>query len=728
MKNLNIFFIFIIFFLISNTHAFPVWGKTPFVFFNENSEKASFETAESLFEKHEYGRAIIQYKKYIKSFPKGYFVDDAIFRIGEIYRLKENYFMAIRHYQLLQESNDKSEWYNEAEYKIALCYLHLEYYENALHYFESSYAKPNDKKRQWEIIYFMGLSFEEMNDNLSAFKKYLQSMEVAPATELKQKSEKKIFEMIQHQMNLNDLILLSETLSVDYPDITGFILFRLSEIYEKKRSYTLYENHLNRFLNSFPNHKLYEESRKKLDIFLAKKAAIKTKIVCILPLTGNAAASGQNILQGIQIAYNLVPDNKKKEIELIIKDSKGNPEIVAAILEEVGTDSSVVAVIGPMFSKTAEKAIQKADIFQLPMISPAASAQGLPDNSQFFFRNALTQELQGKAIAEYAINKLELVRFVVLYSSDLYGTRLKDVFLDQISALGGEVLAGESYTQLQNDFKKQIVRIGGMNDRVLKKKAIETVFKGNEIFLFENEEESIEKDKDEELSTIFLETISQETEAEEPTLKFQNQSRQVKTIEEDDKDDKNSIFKNQMEDKPEQTEDEKIADNIKEEVFFKPLLKANYDAIFIPGYPEKVGLIAPQLAFYNISNVQLLGGNGWNSDEIIELGGKYVNNAIFVDGFFSGSYFPQVQKFNKIYSDFFGEDPDIFAAQAFDAAKIVFDIILKNKISREDVQKALVEVDNFKGVSGETRILPNGDSEKSLFFISIQNNKRIQIN
>ena len=37
------------------------------------------------------------------------------------------------------------------------------------------------------------------------------------------------------------------------------------------------------------------------------KETTKTKIGCILPLSGEAAASGQKILQGIQLAFNLLP-------------------------------------------------------------------------------------------------------------------------------------------------------------------------------------------------------------------------------------------------------------------------------------------------------------------------------------------------------------------------------------------------------------------------------------
>lgn len=693
---------------------------------NQNFETMAFESADNLFKQNEYDQALAQYKNHIKNFPGGYFVDEAIFQIGEIYILRKNYFMAIRYYELLQKTNFKTDLYNESEYKVAVCYLQLGHYKNALHYFESNYSKLGDGRRKWEIVFLMGSTFEGMKDNLSAFKKYFQSMKAAPEAELKQRSETKILEMIQHKLNLDDLIYLAETLPVEYP--LGLVLWRLSEMYESRREYTLYQNYLIRFLNDFPNHEFYKKSKEKLESFLAKSSNIKTKVGCILPLSGEAAASGQKILQGIQLAFSLIPDNKRRDIELIVKDSKGNPEIAAEIVEDLGTDNDVVCIIGPMFSRTAKKAIEKAEIFQIPMISPSASAKGLPGTSQYFFRNSLTQDLQGKAIAEYAVNNLNLNKYILFYSSDSYGIRLKDVFLDQINILGGEILAEKSYAPEEHDFKEQILNIGGMNDEELKKKTLESILEANKNLVLEDgsiieyDETGIYEDKDEAMSTVLVEIIKQK-----------NEERYERTFEESKIITEEGIKEEvQIEDMPEQQIEESRAsddvDNIEEKINFKPFLKVNYDAIFIPGNPDKVGLIAPQLAFYNIENVQLLGGNSWNSDNIIELGGKYVNGAIFVDGFFSGSYLKQVQEFNELYEYFFGEEPGVLSAQAFDAANMVLDIILKTRVDRQVMKKELLKIKNFKGVSGETTILPNGDSEKTLFFISIKRNKRIQVN
>lgn len=734
MKFIKFFFLFMVFCNVCLLSVLPVAAAPPtlIISWKQNLENGSFKAAEILFQSLKYGQALLQYKDYLSNYPKGYFADDAVFQMAEIYKFKKNYFMAVRYYKLLHDTKIKTDLYNDAEFKIAVCYVQLGHYKNALRYLKSIYSKPNDKKRLWEIVFMMGKSLEGMGNSLPAFAKYLQSLQMAPDANLKQKSETQVLEMIQNKLNLENLIYLAENIGPSYP--LGHVLFRLSEIYEVKRDYTLFQKYLDQFLNGFPSHELYKKGREKLDSFIAKSETsnIKTKIGIILPLSGRASENGQKILQGIQLAYNLIPRNKRKNIELVVKDSGGIPENIPAIVEELGADNDVVCVLGPVFSKNAKIAIESARKFKLPMISPYASSNELPGMSPFFFRNALTNEIQGKAIAEYAINNLELMKFVVLFSSDLYGSSLKNIFLDQINILGGEVLASESYTRMQSDFKKQILHIGGMNDKKLKKKALELALEEKEFLLSHDRKfeafgkDRVEQDKEEELSTVMVEIIKEEIEVEENPLNTQEKDNQENTLQ-DVKDNADEEVIIEKRDESEKTHENEKTRNLDKKIMFRPILKVNYDGIFIPGYPDEVGLIAPQLVFYNIENTQLLGGNSWNSDKIIELGGKYVRGAIFVDGFFSGSSLKQVREFNERYQYFFGEAPNILAAQAFDAGKMVFDIILKNRIDREGIKNGLMEVKKFEGVSGETTILPNGDSEKSVFFITIKKNKRIQL-
>ena len=289
------------------------------------------------------------------------------------------------------------------------------------------------------------------------------------------------------------------------------------------------------------------------------------------------------------------------------------------------------------------------------MFSPFAHARGITEQSSYVFRNSLTNEMQGKAIAEYAYYKLGLRTFAVLYPNNPYGQELKDIFITNVLRLGGEIKHVVSYDTAENDFSKEIKQIGGLSD------------------------EEFAKLKKE------METSGEAVAA--PSL-------------------------------PVGTEQEMKPKN--------PNPHVDYEALFIPGYYDKVGLIAPALPFYNINQIALLGANGWNSPKIISIGEKYVEGAVCVDGFFIDSPLFYVKEFVKNYRETFGEDPDILAAQAYDATEIILKA-LNQAGNREELRESLLRVRNFPGVSGTTSITPSGDSEKTLFFLTIRNKKIIQI-
>jgi hypothetical protein len=66
---------------------------------------------------------------------------------------------------------------------------------------------------------------------------------------------------------------------------------------------------------------------------------------------------------------------------------------------------------------------------------------------------------------------------------------------------------------------------------------------------------------------------------------------------------------------------------------------------FIPDAPKKAGLVIPQLAYYDIRDVYLLGTNLWNSKTLLEMSGDYMKSTLIVDGFFAESQSQRVKDF-----------------------------------------------------------------------------------
>ncbi len=151
--------------------------------------------------------------------------------------------------------------------------------------------------------------------------------------------------------------------------------------------------------------------------------------------------------------------------------------------------------------------------------------------------------------------------------------------------------------------------------------------------------------------------------------------------------------------------------------------EAGFDAIFLPGEAREAGLIIPQLVFHGVKNVTMLGTMGWNSPEFLKLVGPHAEGAIFVDGFFLGSPDPLVQNFIREYRKQFQQDPDLFAAQAYDTARLLLETIKQGALTRSEIKAALAATKDFPGVSGHIFEIKNGEAIKKPFFIQVKKGK-----
>lgn len=158
----------------------------------------------------------------------------------------------------------------------------------------------------------------------------------------------------------------------------------------------------------------------------------------------------------------------------------------------------------------------------------------------------------------------------------------------------------------------------------------------------------------------------------------------------------------------------------------KVALELNYDAIFIPGYYDKVRLIVPQLAFYNIEEILLMGGNGWNSRELVESARNFLKTVLFVDGFYVNSENERTVKFVDMFLSTFGQNPTIHSAQSYDVANIFVKLIREGAFNRLDVLNGLRSLKDFPGVSGDTTILPSGDSNKTLVKLTVKEGEIVE--
>lgn len=158
----------------------------------------------------------------------------------------------------------------------------------------------------------------------------------------------------------------------------------------------------------------------------------------------------------------------------------------------------------------------------------------------------------------------------------------------------------------------------------------------------------------------------------------------------------------------------------------KPVI--DFDAIFIPDGPTASGLILPQLAFYDVVGIQLLGTNLWHSHRLIQMAQQFSQGAIMVDGFFAESNSRKVKDFVNMFEETFDEKPGFIEAVAYDTAMILFNLVGRNDIqSRSQVKDEIMNLRNFHGLTGETSFDNTGNAHKKLYFLQIEKDNFIEL-
>jgi branched-chain amino acid transport system substrate-binding protein len=621
-----------------------------------------FLQAEHLFYSGEYISAKPFYHEYLDKNKRGQRRHNALFRLGLIDQKEKSFSTAIRFYQMLLSSNPNILLTHEVNFNMAVCNYELGNLDAAEELFNVLLKISPDKKRKWQVLYFLSqldsrrLNFEE------AVGKLKQIYEQVDDNELSQQALLLAEEMIDN--NFSEMILSSLIHKYRSGFPLDLLLLKKISLYREQGDVDSYESVLMDFLSAFPKHSKSEDLKNVLKE-IKKDNSAKVVVGVVLPLTGKLAATGQKVLQGIQLAYSRLPQKFRQMIYLNVKDSSDALGLDKTLSDLAGNPKAV-GVLGPLLSDEIKRASVVADSFRIPIFSPTASSAGLVESSPYIFRNALTRKIQAQFLAEYSINTLQLRRFVILHPSESFGEELKDEFLKAVEAFGGEIVGIASYDRSQTDFKNQIFELGGIADDDL----IQITRKQ----LLGNQEQ---------------EDFSNSAVLSRPRVDMEHWS----------------------------------GDGIEN---LKISLELGYDAMFIPGVYDKVGLIIPQLAFYNIEKISLLGAKGWNSPELIKMGGKFLKSVYFVDGFFSESHDIRVSSFVNLFEATYGESPSKFSAQAYDAAGIFFKSIMSGADNRLKLRESLIKVKNYPGVTGETSILESGESEKRIFTLTVKRKKIVE--
>jgi branched-chain amino acid transport system substrate-binding protein len=143
--------------------------------------------------------------------------------------------------------------------------------------------------------------------------------------------------------------------------------------------------------------------------------------------------------------------------------------------------------------------------------------------------------------------------------------------------------------------------------------------------------------------------------------------------------------------------------------------------IFVPGYYTEVGLISRQAKEQGLM-VPLLGGDGWDSPELIAIGGKAVEGNFFSNHYTVEDPRTEVQEFIKNYKARFGSMPNGLAASGYDAARVLFEAIKRaGNTEGPKLRDEIAKTKDFAGVTGKITLNENRDAVKSAVVLEVKN-------
>jgi branched-chain amino acid transport system substrate-binding protein len=149
---------------------------------------------------------------------------------------------------------------------------------------------------------------------------------------------------------------------------------------------------------------------------------------------------------------------------------------------------------------------------------------------------------------------------------------------------------------------------------------------------------------------------------------------------------------------------------------------ADPEVVFIPGYYLEAGQLARQAREAGIG-APLVGGDGWDSPRLYEIGGQALAGDFFSTHFSAEDPDPQVQRFVSDYRRLFGMTPDSFAATAYDATRIMLDAAARAAtLDRAAIRDALARTKDFPGVTGTVTFDADRNALKPVVIIRIGDN------
>jgi len=151
---------------------------------------------------------------------------------------------------------------------------------------------------------------------------------------------------------------------------------------------------------------------------------------------------------------------------------------------------------------------------------------------------------------------------------------------------------------------------------------------------------------------------------------------------------------------------------------------AKPEFLYLPNYYASAATILKQAREMGL-NVPAGGGDGWDSPDLVKIGGAAVEGGVFSNHFSKDDLSPKVQTFVSAYTTKYGAAPDALAALAYDAAGLFLDAFkTAGSIKGSDIRDAMKNT-SFSGVAGAYKFDENRDPIKAAVILQIKDGQQV---
>jgi branched-chain amino acid transport system substrate-binding protein len=266
-----------------------------------------------------------------------------------------------------------------------------------------------------------------------------------------------------------------ESLAQKYPSspINREIAVSLARVEYANANYDAAYELLAQYLYRFPEEQETSEARRLLKLAAEKRqpenrtgddAQKPSGIVrpntigAVLPITGPGQMSlfARYFEEGCRMALDNHNQDGNRQVGLKTADTRGSTVGAVKAVRKLALEDGSIALIGAVFTMPTITASIEANAWRVPLLSPVVSEDDLLEIGPWIFETKVPWEVEVVAIADAAVTRLLHERIAVVSPDAGRYRDAADLFSDEVTRLGAEVVEEIRYEQGATDFREQL--------------------------------------------------------------------------------------------------------------------------------------------------------------------------------------------------------------------------------------------------------------------------------